>query len=91
MTLFFESDDLDFAANEGLHIEVHHNLGACPDSIQFMGVDGENLGFPTLLDENDDPIPGPYLTQTRHPNTIRVHKPDAYTFTAKFRVSVHTK
>lgn len=88
MALLFDSGALDFAANEGLSIDVDHNLGSIPDSIQFLGISGSTEGFPTLLDGEDE-IPGPYLTQTRDPNTVKVHKPDAYSFSGQFKVRIY--
>jgi len=89
MALLFDGVATDFAADEASFVEVAHNIGQCPDSIQFLGVEGEVEGFPTLLDGEGDEIPGPYLTQTRDPNVVRVHKPNAYTFAGKFIVRIY--
>jgi hypothetical protein len=53
-----------------------------------MGRDGENIGFPTLMDENGVPVAGPYLDQTTDPNAVNVFKPAAYTFTGQFKVLI---
>lgn len=84
----FDSGLLDFAANEGLAVEVVHNIGRCPKLIQFYGdLDGE-LGFPRLTTSGGDVIPGPYLEDVTDSAKLKVYKPDAYNYAGKFRVKI---
>lgn len=91
MAIVFGSDWLDFGANESTPVVVQHNLGRCPEAIGFTGKDGEDLGFPTLLDGEGKEIPGPRIEGHQDPNQLSVYKPDAYTFTGQFKITIYEK
>jgi hypothetical protein len=87
--VLYDSGLLDFANDESECVLVEHTLGQLPPAIQFYGdLDGE-LGFPTLLDENDIEIDGPYLEDTSDLNAIKVYKPNAYEYAGKFRIVIY--
>ena len=88
MPVICDIGQLDFAQDESQYVEVVHSLGKCPNVIQFYGELDGNLGFPQALDQDNMPIPGPYLTETTNHNLVRVHKPDAYPFDGKFRILI---
>ena len=84
----YDSGLLDFSGSEETPVEVSHNLGHCPQVIQFMGDLNGELGFPTLTGVGGDEIAGPYLQDVTDPNTLKVFKPDVYTFSGKFRIKI---
>ena len=88
MPVIFDSGPLDFAQDESQYVEVVHSLGKCPNVIQFYGELDGNLGFPQALDQDNMPIPGPYLTETTNHSFVRAHKPNDYEFGGKFRILI---
>jgi len=88
MPVIFDSGLLDFALNESQYIEVIHNLGACPQVIQFSGdLDGV-IGFPTITGIGGVPMAGPYLEDATDSNKLKVYKPDIYLYSGKFRIRI---
>lgn len=90
MALVYESELLDFSADETIPTVVNHNLGVQPVVVSFTGVDGANLGFPMLKDANDNQIPGPRIEGADDINSLSVYKPNAYTYAGKFKIQIYT-
>lgn len=88
MVAIFDSGLVSFAADESQCVEVFHNLGRCPQVIQFLGELGEEVGFPRLVDESGNELAKPYLVDTTDPNKIKVFKPNVYNYAGQFRIRI---
>lgn len=89
MALVFESELLDFSNDETIPVVVQHNLGVQPVVVSFTGYNGDEVGFPMLKDPQDNPIPGPRVEGADGLNELRVYKPNAYTYTGKFKIQIY--
>lgn len=85
-TPFWESAELDFGPNEATPVTVNHNQNRVPEVVQFIGVSG---GFEAQYDGSGNLIPKPYITGAEDANTIMVYKPDAYTYSGKFKICLY--
>jgi len=85
----YESGYQDFAEDENSYVAINHSLGYKPKVIQFYGdLEGE-LGFPTITGVGGVEIDGPYLDDVEDLNTLKVYKPDAYTYSGGFRIVIY--
>lgn len=92
MTELFDSGWVS-APGDDSYIDIAHNLGHTPASIQLRGrlddgQGGYSEGLPMVLDGNGDPVEPVRLEQYQDHNTVRVFKPAAYTFTGDVRIVI---
>jgi hypothetical protein len=91
VNVVFQSAWLKFSGNETVPVEVHHNLGYCPKviSLECSTDEGVTVGIPALKDENGINLPGPYMRDCQDINCICVYKPNVFTYSGKFRVTIY--
>lgn len=86
--LIYDSGLLNFSNSENQFVTVQHNLGKKPPIIQFVGEKDGEVGFPCLVNEQNQRVTGPYLGDTTDFSALKVYKPDVYTYTGQFRIRI---
>lgn len=90
-TILYTSPWTDFSGDENIPIVINHNLNKCPKTLalQCSTDNGTTIGLPNLLDGNGVPLPAPYIACCTDKNMCEVYKPNAFTYTGKFRVVIY--